>query len=584
MNIPQLRPACRQSDSDQLISIDTIEAALNTLDTYRLELLTDLDARGLAKELGAKDTIELLSLRHRRDPADLRRDLKLVKALPKYDAVTAALPDPYAAPTDDSPADSTPADDSTDEAPTTLTADLARVIVATLDKAPADLPPEVLQVAEEQLIEAARYLTPAGLRDFARQVLDRLDTDGPEPAEEEAYHNEKLWIRPADHGVKFGGYLAGANAELLKTAIHGLAKPHKTVDGDLDPRSYEKRQADALTTILDIATGVPAATGVPGVPHLTVTIDFNDLRDNTSEAVGELTFGANLSAAAVRLLACDAAILPIVLGTDSQPLDVGTEYRFVTRPIRRALIRRDKGCVICKAPPSHCHAHHLIHWADGGPTSITNLVLLCGAHHRAVHAGHWSVTITNGTIQITRPHWTIPTPTRLTLPAPSTNTPAHPNTASTTPPPSTTPTSPRSDTPTTSPSRGTPPTPPCGTTSPTPPSGTTPTSPGSDAPLTSPPSGATPPSSPWGTVPAPPPRTTSPATGTLTLDGTAADWRTPTAGWSVNLDPHNPQTNRLRPTAATAATAAARGLSWLTPEAVADLNPWGETGTPSTGP
>jgi hypothetical protein len=68
----------------------------------------------------------------------------------------------------------------------------------------------------------------------------------------------------------------------------------------------------------------------------------------------------------------------------------------------------------------------------------------------------------------------------------------------------------------------------------------------------------------------------------LTLDGTATDWRAPTiAAWSINADPRNPQPNRLR---GTPANPAARGLSWLTSEAVADLNPWGETGTPSTGP
>ena len=111
---------------------------------------------------------------------------------------------------------------------------------------------------------------------------------------------------------------------------------------------------------------------------------------------------------AVRRLACDAAILPIVLGSDSQPLDVGTEQRYVTRYIRRALIKRDKGCVVCKAPPWQCHAHHLIHWIDGGPTSITNLVLLCAGHHRAVHAGQWAITITGGIVAVTRPTWTTP--------------------------------------------------------------------------------------------------------------------------------------------------------------------------------
>ncbi|MFI5709936.1 DUF222 domain-containing protein [Kribbella sp. NPDC051620] len=565
MEIPQLRPTYLQSDDELVVTLDTVEAARRILDTYYLDVVDDVESRGLARELGAKNTIELLELRHRRDPADTRNDLTFLKNLPKYEAVVAAL---------------TVADDD----PTGLTADHAKVIVTTLDKAPSTVPAETLRVAEEQMIQAARYLTPSGLRDFGRQVLDRLDTDGPEPAEDDAYQKESLRIRPADHGIKFSGYLAGANAEHFKTAIHDLAKPHRTADGNLDPRSHEKRQADALTTILDIATGADPTTGIPGVPHLTVTIDFTDLKALTSAAVGELVFGDNLSAAAVRLLACDAAVLPIVLGTDSQPLDVGTEYRFVTRPIRRALNRRDKGCVICKAPPSHCHAHHLIHWVDGGPTAISNLVLLCGAHHRAVHAGHWTVTITNGKVHITRPHWTIPTPTRLTMPAPSPNTPRPPNAPSgpTTPPNPGTPSSPG-----TSPNRGTPSIPS------TPTGHATPQSTNASASAATPPSPNTSanPDTPFSASSPEAPSTAKspPSPGSLTLDGTAAAWLAPltaAAAWSqsVSVNPHNAQPYRLRPTTVTPTNLAATGLSWLTPEAVTALNPWGESGIPSTGP
>jgi hypothetical protein len=283
------------------------------------------------------------------------------------------------------------------------------------------------------MVEAARFLSPADLRSLGRKVVDTLDTDGPEPAENDAYEREALWLRPADHGIKFGGYLANENAELLKTTIHALSKPHKTVDGDLDPRSREKRQADALRTVLDTATA-DSSTG-PGVPHITVTVDFDDLKNATNEAVGELVFGDNLSAAAVRRLACDAKVLPLVLGSNSQPLDVGTEQRFVTRAIRRALIRRDKGCIICKAPPPQCHAHHVVHWADGGPTSIDNLALFCGCHHIAIHAGHWTVTITNGVVHITRPSWTEPTAARLTRAAPSSEKSARPPLATASQPP-----------------------------------------------------------------------------------------------------------------------------------------------------
>jgi hypothetical protein len=82
----------------------------------------------------------------------------------------------------------------------------------------------------------------------------------------------------------------------------------------------------------------------------------------------------------------------------------------VNRYLRRALNKRDKGCVVCKAPPWMCHAHHIIYWADGGPTSRQNLVLLCSAHHRAVHAGQWAVSITGGQVHVTRPDWADPPP------------------------------------------------------------------------------------------------------------------------------------------------------------------------------
>jgi hypothetical protein len=78
--------------------------------------------------------------------------------------------------------------------------------------------------------------------------------------------------------------------------------------------------------------------------------------------------------------------------------------------MRRALNVRDKGCVVCGAPPIHCDAHHLRSWIDGGETAIHNLVLLCRAHHRALHDGHWVITIADGHAQVSRPTWADPPP------------------------------------------------------------------------------------------------------------------------------------------------------------------------------
>ncbi|WUF33122.1 DUF222 domain-containing protein [Kribbella sp. NBC_00482] len=142
--------------------------------------------------------------------------------------------------------------------------------------------------------------------------------------------------------------------------------------------------------------------------NITVTIDLQDLKAMTADAIGQTVYSNGLSAATIRRLACDAKVIPIVLGSNSEPLDVGRCERLVTRAMRRALNTRDRGCVVCGAPPILCDAHHLISWIDGGDTKISNLVLLCRCHHTDLHNGHWTITITNGEVHVARPTWADP--------------------------------------------------------------------------------------------------------------------------------------------------------------------------------
>ncbi|HEY3557984.1 MAG TPA: DUF222 domain-containing protein [Kribbella sp.] len=161
----------------------------------------------------------------------------------------------------------------------------------------------------------------------------------------------------------------------------------------------------------DDAAGAAVVPGHGPKTHISVTIDFNDLKSATTHATGTLMFGDTLSAATIRRLACDAEVLPIVLGSKSQPLDVGTTQRLVTAPMRRALNVRDRGCVVCGAPPTQCEAHHVEHWIDGGPTAVSNLVLLCKRDHIDLHSGHCHVQIIDDVVHVTRPTWADPTRT-----------------------------------------------------------------------------------------------------------------------------------------------------------------------------
>ncbi|WP_157979668.1 HNH endonuclease signature motif containing protein [Kribbella monticola] len=482
VEVPQ-RP-CTMSGEQAVATLDALHAEMARLQTYSLEVVARLDDTGHTKDTTGQDTARFLSTRYRRNLPAVRRDLALARALPKYPTVTAALPNPYAPPGPNPTIQYTEPDattavevnaEHTDESgrsegddgrvlPVLVYPEQAEAIVFGLEAIPtaAMVPVELLRAAEEQLVEAARHLTPADLKRLARQARDVLDTDGPEPAEEAAARRETLRLANADNGVKFSGFLTNDNAELFRTLIEAAAKPRKTPDGKPDPRPRDKRHADALTHVLTVAAGagdLPAHGGVK--PHVTVTIDYTDLKAAGRDATGDLQFGDGLSAAAVRRLACDAGIIPIVLGSKSEPLDVGREERYVTKAIRRALNRRDKGCVICGAPPRYCHAHHIVHWIDGGATSLENLALFCGTDHIAVHAGHYTVTIINGIPHVTRPTWADPPRTPPFIPGitrPLNPAPSH--TQATTDTPDTTTQRPLTDSP---PGAATPPRPPTST-------------------------------------------------------------------------------------------------------------------------
>jgi hypothetical protein len=111
--------------------------------------------------------------------------------------------------------------------------------------------------------------------------------------------------------------------------------------------------------------------------------------------MGTLDTGDSLSAAAIRKLACDADLIPGVLGAHGEVLDVGRAQRLVTTVIWMALVLRDQHCQFpgCRRPPIACDAHHIVHWADGGGTSLDNLVLLCRAHHTIIHNSSWQVRL-----------------------------------------------------------------------------------------------------------------------------------------------------------------------------------------------
>ncbi len=204
MEILGERPVWSMSGSEMLSSLDAAFAEIARLETYALHLMAGLETTGYAQELGAGTTARLLTFRYRIDPTKARRDVHLATTLPKYPAVAAALPnpDPHHTAADSADEDGTAensadADDAGDGAGVDgagvdgagsgvlLHPAQAEAIVAALEKVPATVPVDDLRVAEREMVELGRTHGPLDLRKAGVQVRNRLDTDGPEPTEQQ---------------------------------------------------------------------------------------------------------------------------------------------------------------------------------------------------------------------------------------------------------------------------------------------------------------------------------------------------------------------------------------------------------------
>jgi hypothetical protein len=282
---------------------------------------------------------------------------------------------------------------------------------------PADVSADDRDAAEAELARHARSFNATSLHRIGQHILAHLDPDGPDPRDEPqpapGAGELRLWDR-RDGRLGLEGYLDPEHRAAFRSLIDQLAQPRPVTEAIADTRTAAQRNADAVLEVCGLARAAedcPSTGGEP--PHLTVTIDWDALR--TGLGVATLDYGTHLSAALARQWACDAKIIPVVLGGKSEPLDVGRAMRTVPLSIRRALVARDRGCAFpgCDRPPGMCQAHHRQHWVDGGETSVDNCVLLCETHHRHVHRTGWEILIHHGYVEFIPPAIIDPTRTRL---------------------------------------------------------------------------------------------------------------------------------------------------------------------------
>ena len=302
----------------------------------------------------------------------------------------------------------------------------ARVIVHAVEELPADLGAELLTDAEEHLVglgdlDGETRLDPKALRIAGRKVLEVLAPDIAEAHEAQVLEGEEqqaaatasFTMRPDGHGSVVGRFkIPQLHGAILAKHLNAIAAPrHRRATG-AEPGARAARPVrwghafmEYLETRDATCDGSPKAGGVAATIVVTMTMENLLGARPGSERAALLDTGEPISASEARRLACEAGIIPAVLGSRSQPLDVGRKNRYFTEPQRTALLLRDRGCAAagCDWPPGMTHAHHLDPWSRGGKTAIDNGILLCPRHHTIAHDARFQLKRDkNGTVSFTR--------------------------------------------------------------------------------------------------------------------------------------------------------------------------------------
>ena len=325
----------------------------------------------------------------------------------------------------------------------------ATIITLALDRVRHVCDAEAADRMEHALTRTAVENDPDFLARVARSWTDALDQDGAEPSEELLRQLQGAFIRKPRHGLQHLEIFATAEQfEHLLTVMNTATNPRTSA-----PEAPETGAAGQGAGGRDGRWGRPARPAhtpaetprrprrrrqgrprrrhparrrrtpppghghhrLPRPPRPARTHADGDLQGTargpfrpgaTTEHTGNLLFTGPVTASTVRKIACDADIIPVLLGGEGRILDIGRASRVFPPHIRKALTARDQGCAFpgCTIPATWCEAHHITYWSRGGTTGTENGVLLCSHHHHVIHKEHWTIQVRTGI------PWFIPPP------------------------------------------------------------------------------------------------------------------------------------------------------------------------------
>lgn len=387
-----------------LCELVTLESRLAEL---RMRILADAD--DLAAESGARDAAGWLADSTRTRFEDARADLRLGVAVDRrWQTLGAALRDGR------------------------VNTAQASVIVRALDELPDEVPTNVLDRAEAVLIEHAARFAPKQLARIGRHILTVVAPDLVDEAEgrrlaaleAEGRRRTRLTLRRMGDGTtRVSGLIPDASATRLATCLEAYANPRRDVvdpDPTIDPvprLPYPRRLGEAFCQLIEALDpqrlpvhGGDATTVVVTIPFEKLMADLGaaDLLGSgnaPSDPHTDDRAGESITASQARRLACNARIIPAVLGGASEVLDLGRAQRLFTAAQRRALLIRDNTCRAegCDIPGTWSEAHHWVAWQAGGDTDLDNGVLLCSHHHQRAHDPHYEAErMSNGDVRFNR--------------------------------------------------------------------------------------------------------------------------------------------------------------------------------------
>jgi hypothetical protein len=395
-------PAWAMSSAEQretLVALARTEARLAEL---RLRVLAAADTGDVGAEVGATSTAAWLADATGRTRAACSRDVRLAGALDsRFEATRRAL---------------AAGDIDTERAGVIVHA------VQALSEEHDDLPPGTHHRAEAHLLDLAAEYDAARLRVLGKRLYEVACPEAADEAEgrklaaeeERARRLAYLSMRDDGQGTTEGRFrLPTLHAQLLKKALDALTSPRRLGQGRCDPTTGAKLPystllghglIELLEDHLDLDT-MPSEPGTGGSPFtLVITVGLDALR--TGLGVAAIETGTRISAGDARRLACKAGIIPMVLDTNSVPVDLGRERRLFTKHQRIALNHTYRGCAAtnCDRPPSWTEAHHLDPWSHGGRTDLDRGIPLCPPHHHmADNPAAWDMhRLPNGRVRFSR--------------------------------------------------------------------------------------------------------------------------------------------------------------------------------------